>query len=161
MRSSFLKYNTAKIKGAIGGVLTVLDIWSQIRFPPCSREEQENYIWKIYPPGGMQIKKIWGVFLCGRLWESCGYLSRGRGVKCARFKHGEFFKTQNPLCRLVCIGGLTILFIKMGVWGCLLFTYLTLLGGGYLLFLFCVTDMIIIATSRSNLWLPSIFFLTI
>jgi hypothetical protein len=38
------------------------------------------------------------------------------------------------MCRLVSIGGLTILFIKMGVWGRLARQGLTLLGVGYLKF---------------------------
>jgi hypothetical protein len=34
----------------------------------------------IYPPGGIEIKKVWGVFLRYVLAEVCGYSSRGRGV---------------------------------------------------------------------------------
>jgi hypothetical protein len=49
--------------------------------PPCSREEQKNYIGKIYPPGGMQIKKIGGGSLRYVLMPICGYFNRGRGVK--------------------------------------------------------------------------------
>ena len=55
------------------------------------------------------------------------------------------------MCRLVSIGGLTILFLILGWWGCLACQGLTLLGVGYLKFLFCVTDVIIMATSKRNL----------
>jgi hypothetical protein len=82
--------------------------------PPCSREEQKNYIGKIYPPGGIEIKKVRGVFLCFTWNKSCGYLSRGRGVKWAMLEHGEFFKVVYLTCKLVSIGGLTILFLILG-----------------------------------------------
>jgi hypothetical protein len=32
-------------------------------------------------------------------------------------EHGEFFKVVYLMCRLVSIGGLTILFLILGVWG--------------------------------------------
>jgi hypothetical protein len=62
----------------------------------------------------MKIKKVRGGFLRSFMVPICGYLSRGRGVKCARCKHGEFFKTRNLTCKLVSIGGLTILFLILG-----------------------------------------------
>ena len=80
----------------------------------------------------MQIKKVRGVFLCSTWNKSCGYLSRGRGVKWAMLEHGEFYKTQYLLSRLVSIGGLTILFLILGVWGCMARQGLTLLGVGHL-----------------------------
>ena len=48
---------------------------------PNPREGCKKYIPKIYPPGGVRIKKVWGVFLCFTWNKACGYLSRGRGVK--------------------------------------------------------------------------------
>jgi hypothetical protein len=36
---------------------------------------------KKYYYWGLQIKKVWGVFLNNRQDVLCGYLSRGRGVK--------------------------------------------------------------------------------
>lgn len=54
-----------------------------MHFPPCSREEQKNYIGKIYPPGGCEIKKIGGGSLRYVLMPICGYLNRGRGTRCA------------------------------------------------------------------------------
>lgn len=40
----------------------------KIHCPPCPREGQENYILKIYPPGGCEIKKEGGCFL-GTSWR--------------------------------------------------------------------------------------------
>ena len=62
----------------------------------------------------MKIKKVRGGFLRYVLAGVTGYFNRGRGVKCARCKHGEFFKTRNLTCKLVSIGGLTILFLILG-----------------------------------------------
>jgi hypothetical protein len=43
---------------------------------------QKNYISKIYPPGGIEIKKIGGGFLRYVLMPICGYFNRGRGTRC-------------------------------------------------------------------------------
>jgi hypothetical protein len=94
----------------------------------------------------MENKKIGGGFLRYVLAEVYGYFSRGRGVK-----GQDYFKSLYLLCILMSIGGLGLLFYILGCGGRLDSLSLTLLGVGYLLFLFCVTDVIIIATSRSNL----------
>ena len=39
-----------------------------------------NILQKIYPPGGVEIKKIGGLFLGYVLADACGYFNRGRGV---------------------------------------------------------------------------------
>lgn len=62
----------------------------------------------------MQNKKGMGGVLGYVLTDACGYLSRGRGVKEIMFDAGGYFKTLNPLCRLVSIVELTILFFYLG-----------------------------------------------
>jgi hypothetical protein len=47
---------------------------------------------------------------------------------------GNYFKTRYLLCKSVCIGGLILLFLKMGCGGHMVCQCLTLLGEGYLLF---------------------------
>jgi len=55
----------------------------KIHCPPCPREGHKNYILKIYPPGGCEIKKEGGCFLRYVLAVVCGYFNRGRGLKCS------------------------------------------------------------------------------
>ena len=92
-----------------------------------------NILQKIYPPGGVEIKKIGGLFLGYVLADACGYLSRGRGVKVLKLRSlGNYFESLYLLCILMSIGGGGLLLLKMGVWGRMVSPCLTLLGGGYL-----------------------------
>jgi len=97
----------------------------------------------------MQIKKIGGGFLCSTWNKAYGYLSRGRGVKVLKLRSlGNYFKSLYLLCKLMSIGGRDSYFLNLGWWGRLDSLSLTLLGGGYLLFLFCVTDVIIMDSCK-------------
>jgi hypothetical protein len=104
----------------------------------------------------MENKKIGGGFLRYVLAEVYGYFSRGRGVSrppksAAKQLAGLIYKTLYLLCILMSIGGLGLLLYILGVWVCLDSLSLTLLGVGYLLFLFCVTSMVIMNPCKQGM----------
>jgi hypothetical protein len=53
-----------------------MDLWYPV--------DVSNILQKIYPPGGVELKKIGGLFLCSTWNKAYGYFNRGRGVNAVK-----------------------------------------------------------------------------